>query len=118
MVLAYCGFAVNLSFCSAFARSCSGVNRRGSSIAVKQTDATKDVHKLRQFYITKIATCTSCLDSLDLEMHNYCTGVAKVVVDLEALEQWVAVTESVLVQLGLREVRAEIQEINEKMTTL
>ena len=41
VVVAYCGFAVNLAFCRAFARSFSGVNRRGSSAAVKQTDGTE-----------------------------------------------------------------------------
>ena len=60
----------------------------------------------------------SRLDSLDIEMQNYRTRVAQVVVDFEALEKRVVVTESVLVQAGLGEIKAEIQEINEKMTTL
>ena len=46
VVVAYCGFAVNLSFCSTFARSFSGVNRCGSSAAIKQTDATNLVLEL------------------------------------------------------------------------
>ena len=46
-------------------------------------DLVKDVHELLQFSSTKIAACTSCLDSLDREMQNYRTGAAQVAVDLE-----------------------------------
>ena len=38
--------------------------------------------------------------------------------DLEAPEKRVAVTENVLVQAGLEEIRTKIQEINEKLTSL
>ena len=50
-------------------------------------DLVKDVHELRQFAITKIAVCTSHLDSLDCEIQNYRTRETQVVVDLEALEK-------------------------------
>ena len=60
-------------------------------------DLVKDVHEVCQFSITKIAPCTSRLDSLDHEMQNYRTRVAQVAVDLETLEKRVAVTECVLV---------------------
>ena len=38
-------------------------------------DLVKDVHELCQFTIVKIASCTSCLDSLERKLQNYHTKV-------------------------------------------
>ena len=57
----------------------------------------KDVHKLRQFTIVKVASCTYHLDSLDRELERCCTKVAQSTTNFEALEKRVAVVEEVLV---------------------
>ena len=40
------------------------------------------------------------------------------IANLEALKKQVAVVEEIMVQAGLREITAEIQQMNEKMTTI
>ena len=80
-------------------------------------DLVKVVHELRQFTIVKLASCMSRLDSLEGAMQNCCTKVAQTLANLEALEKRVGVVEDVLVHVGLREVRANIQKTNEKIST-
>ena len=57
----------------------------------------KDVHELCQFTITKLALCTSCLNSLDGAMHNYRTEARQTSANWEALENCVAMSEDILV---------------------
>ena len=83
-----------------------------------QAGLVKSMHELRQFVITKLALCASRLDSLDGVMQNYRTEVAQTSTNWEALEKRVAMTEDILVHAGLREIKTEIQEVNEKMMTL
>ena len=81
-------------------------------------DLVKDVHELRQFTIVKLASCASRLDSLEGAMQNYRTEVAQTFVNLEALEKRVGVVEDVLVHAGLCEVRADIKQTNEDISTI
>ena len=51
-------------------------------------------------------------------MKNCHTEAAQTLVNLEALEKCVGVVEDVLVHVGLREVRADIQKTNEEKSTI
>ena len=76
------------------------------------------MHELRQFTIVKIASCTSHLGSLDREVERCHTSIAQSTTNFEALEKRVAVVEEVLVQSGWREMRTELQTMNEKIVTM
>ena len=71
-----------------------------------------------QFTIVKLASCASRLDSLEGAMQNCRTEVAQTFINLEALEKGVGVMEDVLVHVGLREVRADINKTNEEVSTI
>ena len=58
------------------------------------------------------------LDLLEGAMQNCRTEVAQTFVNLEALEKRVVMVEDVLVHAGLREVRADINKTNEKVSTI
>ena len=51
-------------------------------------------------------------------MQNHHTEAAQNSANLEALENWVAVTKDVLVHARLREVRADLQTTHEQIATL
>ena len=78
----------------------------------------KDVHELRQFVSTKLASCTSHLNLLDAAMQNHCTKIARISANLEAFEKRAAMTKVILVHAGLREVRVDIQKTHEEITTI
>ena len=81
-------------------------------------DLVKDMHELHQFTIMKLATCTSRLDLLEGAMQSCCTEVVQTLANLEAIEKRVDVAKDVLVHARLREVRADIQKMNEEMSTI
>ena len=83
-----------------------------------QAHLLKDMHELRQFVITKLASCTSRLDLLDDAIQNYRTEAAHTSANCEALEKRVTMTEDILVHARLREVRADIQKTNEEISTV
>ena len=85
---------------------------------VAHADLVKEVHELRQFTIVKLATCTSCLDSLEGAMQSCHTEVEETLANLEALEKHAGVSEDVLVHARFREVRADIQKTNEEISTV
>ena len=51
-------------------------------------------------------------------MQNCHTEAAQILVNLEILDKRVAMAEDVLLHVGLREVRDELSEINEKIVTI
>ena len=86
---------------------------------IEHADLVKDVHEQCQFTIVKLASCTSPLDLLEgCNAEFLHTEVAQTLANLEALEKRVGVVEDVLVHAGLREVRADIQKMNEEISTI
>ena len=81
-----------------------------------QARLARDVHELRQFVITKLASCMSRLNLLDGAMQNDCTKATHTSTNWEALEKRVAVTKDILVHARFREVRADVQKTNEEMS--
>ena len=76
------------------------------------------MHKLHQFTIAKVASCTSRLDLLDYEVERCRTSIAQSIANFEALEKRVAMVEHVLVQSGWREMRTKLQTMNQKIVTM
>ena len=76
------------------------------------------MHELWQLTIVKLASCMTGLDSLDCDIHNHCVEVAQTSSNLEAIEKWVAVTEDVLINVGLWELRTKLQGMKEEIATI
>ena len=94
------------------------LHRRLVESQVAHADLVKDVHELRQITIVKLGSCTSRLDLLEGAMQSCRTEVVQTLANLEALERRVCVAEDVLVHVGLREVRADIEKTDEEISII